>query len=187
MYKFIFLSLSALMFNANVFAQVITTFAGSGTAGYGGDGGVATSANLYNPEGIAFDNSGNLLIGDVLNYRIRKVSTTGSIQTIAGNGTAGYSGDGIATSARLWQAGYIAIDTSGNIFIADRFQHRIRKIDTAGRMTTFAGTGIAGYNGDGISSTSAKINTPDGIICDRLGNVYFADANNHRIRKITFQ
>ena len=122
----------------------ITTVAGT-TAGFSGDGGAATSAQLNLPTGVAFDSAGNLFIADRLNHRIRKVDTSGNITTVAGNGTAGFSGDGgAATSAQLFQPHGLTFDSSGNLFIADTRNNRIRKVDTSGNITTVAGTGTGG-------------------------------------------
>ena len=165
--------------------QIIITIVGNGTAGYNGDGGVATAAQLNHASFITFDASGNLFISDYINGRIRKVSTTGIISTVAGNGTTGYAGDGgPATDAQINRPIGIVVDGTGNIYIADDFNHRIRKINTAGIITTIAGTGIAGFNGDGIA-TAVQINSPHGIAIDGLGNLLFTDCLNNRVRKIS--
>lgn len=168
-------------------AQIIITSAGTGAGGFGGDGGSATVATLYNPYGVTLDKDGNLYICDNGNRRVRKVSPAygGIITTVAGNGTAGFSGDGSdASYAQIDGAWDIAVDKKGNVFIADGGNERIRKIAPSGIISTFAGTGIAGYNGDGIPATSAQLNSPIGICVDDTCNVYIADAYNHRIRKI---
>ena len=163
---------------------VITTVAGNGTQGYSGDGGSADSAELNSPEGVAVDASGNLFIGDVTNNRIRKVSTSGIITTVAGNGTLGYSGDGgSATSAALAYPSGVAVDASGNLFIADN--NRIRKVSTSGVITTVAGNGTRGYSGDGGSADSAELNSPRGVAVDTSGNLFIADQGNNRIRKVS--
>jgi len=165
----------------------ISTIAGAGTGGYSGDGGAATSAQLYNPTGLAVDASGNVYIADNNNHRIRKVATSGNISTIAGNGTGGYSGDGgAATSAKLNGPPVVVVDASGNVYIADYSNHRVRKVDTTGNISTIAGTGTAGYSGDGGAATSAKLDRPYGVALDASGNIYIADQGNNRIRKITF-
>ena len=166
---------------------IITTVAGNGNPGYGGDGGPATSAHLFYPADVSVDVSGNIYIVDLNNYRIRKVdAATGIITTVAGNGFAGYSGDGgPATSASLNYPSGISIDTSGNLYIADASNHCIRKVDSAtGAITTIAGDGTAGYGGDGGPSASALLNNPHGVSVDTAGNVYIADSYNHRIRTI---
>ena len=165
----------------------INTVAGDGTAGYAGDGGAATSAELQTPGGVAVDSSGNIYIADTFNYRIRKVTvSTGIITTVAGNGTSGYSGDGgAATSAELGYPSSVAVDGSGNIYIADYTNSRIRKVTVStGVITTVAGNGTAGYSGDGSSATSAELNYPWGVALDSSGNIYIADTSNSRIRKV---
>jgi sugar lactone lactonase YvrE len=163
---------------------VITTVAGNGTPGFSGDNGPATSAQLNGPEGIAVDSAGNLYIGDSGNYRIRKVSG-GVITTVAGNGTEGYSGDnGPATSAQLrWVRG-VAVDSAGNLYIADSGNDRIRKV-SGGVITTVAGNGTYGYSGDNGPATSARLRSPTGVAVDSAGNLYIADQSNSRIRKIS--
>ena len=164
---------------------VITTVAGSGNDGYGGDGGPATLAELSSPMGVAVDVSGNLYIADRLNNRIRKVDPRGIITTVAGNGEQGFSGDGSsAVQAQLYQPYDLALDSSGNIYIADTNNHRIRKVDASGIITTVAGNGTMGYSGDGGSATTAKLWAPKSIATDGSGNIYIGDTSNHRIRKV---
>jgi hypothetical protein len=142
-------------------AGIITTVAGNGSAGYSGDGGPATSAQLDLPSGVAVDATGNLYIADTFNSRIRKVSAAGIITTVAGNGSIGYSGDSSpATSARLSYPLGVAVDATGNLYIADSYNHRIRKVSAAGIITTVAGNGSPGYHGDGGPATSAQLNRP---------------------------
>ncbi|MGY8822504.1 MAG: FG-GAP-like repeat-containing protein [Candidatus Latescibacterota bacterium] len=163
----------------------ISTFAGTGAGGDSGDGGLATSAQIQSPLGIAIDASGNLYIADNNNHRIRKVDTAGNISTVAGNGSGGFSGDGgLATSAQIQFPTGVAVDASGNLYIADQSNHRIRKVDTGGNISTVAGNGSGGYSGDGGLATSAQINGPVGIAVDASGNIYIGDQNNHRIRKV---
>ncbi len=165
---------------------IITTFAGTGTVGYSGDGGAATAANLRSPAGVAIDRSGNLYISDATDYRIRKVSTSGVITTFAGNGSTGFSGDGSAATAAKFSSPYgIAFDTSGNLFVADKGNNRIRKITSAGVISTVAGSGGSGYSGDGAAATAALIKAPINVATDRYGNVYIADQGNNRIRIIS--
>ena len=166
-------------------AGVITTVAGTGTAGFSGDGGPATSARINSPEGLAVDGSGNLYIADANNHRIRKVDTAGVITTVAGTGAFGFSGDGgPATSARINSPEGLAVDGSGNLYIADRRNHRIRKVDTAGMITTVAGTGASGDSGDGGAATEARISFPEDVAADGSGNLYIADTFNDQIRKV---
>ena len=165
----------------------ITTVAGSGTPGFSGDGGPATAARLYNPTGIVTDALGNLYIADANNHVVRKVSTAGIITTFAGTGgVAGHAGDGgAATSATMRTPIDITFDRYGNMYIAEADNHLIRKIDAAGIISTIAGTGAAGFSGDGGAATAAKFNYPTGVSCDSSGNLYVADQNNNRVRKIT--
>ena len=162
----------------------ITTIAGTGAGGYSGDGGAATLANIWQPEYPRIDNAGNLCFTDNQNHRVRKISSTGVISTIAGNGTSGYTGDGgAATLAALSFPGGICFDNSGNMFIADN-NNVIRKINSSGIISTIAGTGASGYSGDGGPATAAKMRVPQGMIVDAAGNLLVAETNNHCIRKI---
>ena len=164
----------------------ITTVAGNGTYGFSGDGGPATAASLANAAGVAIDGSGNLYIADQGNNRVRKVTPAGSITTVAGNGSASFSGDGgVATAAALNFPAGVVVDGSGNLYVADSQNNRVRKVTPAGSITTVAGTGTAGYSGDGGSATGAKLNYPAGVAVDGSGNLYIADQGNHRIRKVT--
>ncbi len=164
-----------------------STKAGNGTAGYGGDGGAPTSAMLNSPKGVVLDSSGNLYIADAGNHVIRKISA-GVISTIAGTGKAGFGGDsGAATAAQLNNPSAIAIDRKNNIYIADTGNHRVRKVDAVtGVITTIAGTGTAGFNGDGGAATDAQLNGPLGVLADSAGSIYISDTGNHRVRKVTF-
>lgn len=154
---------------------------------YGGDGGPANEASLYHPFGVAVDAAGNVYIADADNNRVRKVSTDGTITTVAGNGTAGFSGDGApATKAQLNRPWDVAVDSSGDVFIADYNNQRIRLVDVSGNITTVAGSTGAGYSGDGGAATSAKLNYPTGVAVDwSNGNVYIADSSNNVIRQLT--
>jgi sugar lactone lactonase YvrE len=163
----------------------ISTFAGNGTPGYSGDAGQATAAEINEAFGVGVDVSGNVYIADYMNNRIRKVNTSGIISTIAGNGTGGYSGDGgQATAAEINNSIDAETDGSGNVYIADYRNNRIRKINTSGIITTLAGNGTSGFSGDGGQATAAEINSPGGVSVDGSGNVYFADEGNNRVRKV---
>jgi sugar lactone lactonase YvrE len=163
----------------------LTTLAGSGMQGFSGDSGPATVATLDSPQGLALDTANNLYIADTHNHRIRKLDlTTGIITTIAGS-TAGFSGDsGPASSAQLNLPTALALDDAGNLYLADTGNHRIRKISTAGIITTIAGTGTQGFSGDTGPATSAAIDSPTGLAVDAANNLYLADTHNHRIRRI---
>lgn len=162
-------------------AGIISTYAGSGDKGFDGDGGPATSAKLDHPCSIDFDSAGNLYIADTYNHAIRKVDSTGTISTFAGRGRAG---DGQATSARLLSPYGLAVDSNDNVYIADTQHHRLRKVDTAGILSTIAGTGTKGFGGDGGPATSAQLHAPNRIAIDGSGNVYFSDNWNQRVRKV---
>jgi uncharacterized protein YjdB len=163
--------------------QIITTFAGTGVAGNTGDGGSATAAQISNPNAIKIDVSGNVYISS--SNVIRKISTLGIISTIAGTGVVGYSGDGgPATAATFNDITGFAIDASGNIFIADRFNNRIRKINTLGIISTYCGNGTSTSNGDGGFVGSATVNHPSDVAFDNLGNLYICDEQAYRIRKV---
>ncbi len=167
-------------------AQVITTIAGNGTIGYTGDGSAATLAGLSQPQGLAVDNAGNVYFADVANNVIRKISVSGTITTVAGNGTAGYTADGIAaTLSELHTPRSVAVDGAGNLYITDQVNNRIRKVDASGIITTCAGDGTPAFSGDGGPSTAAQVFDPYGITTDDTGNVYFADFGSGRIRKIS--
>ncbi len=173
---------------------VITTIAGDGAAGYGGDGSAATSASLTAPQGVAVDTSGDLYIADTGNQVIREVAfSTGLIGTVAGDyygpfgsGIGGYNGDGVAaTSATLNHPYSVALDAAGDIYIADTDNSRIRKVSAATQViSTVAGTGTAGYSGDNGQATEAELDAPTGIALDPAGNLYIGDTQNSRIRKV---
>ena len=223
-------------------AGIITTVAGNGTGGFSGDGGDARNAQLRNPQGVAVDSAGNLLIADTGNRRIRRVNASGNIQTVAGNGSRGSSGDGSAAtlatlsvplgvtvdalgnfyiadfgsnrirrvsvvgqistvagtntpnvlgddgpafSAGLLAPADIAIDAAGNLYIADTFHNRIRKVGTNGNISTIAGTGDLGYTGDGGPATAATLALPTTLAVDAAGNIFFTDALNGRVRRVS--
>ena len=163
----------------------ITTIAGTGGAGFSGDGGPATSAMLNFPTGVAVDTSGNVYIADFNNNRVRRLDTAGTIQTLAGGDQAGFSGDnGPATNALLNRVYAVAIDNRGNILIADLDNYRVRKIAADGTITTAAGNGSSRFSGDGGPAVFAALDGPQGVSTDAAGNLYIADTVNNRIRKI---
>jgi len=165
----------------------INTVAGNGTYGYSGDGGPATSASLSNPVGVAVDTARNLYISESNSNRVRKVDhATGKITTVAGNGTQGFSGDGgPATSAPLFLPWGVAVDTAGNLYLADLGTARVRKVDHAtGTIITVAGNGTQGFAGDDGPATSAQLDNPAGVSVDTAGNLYIADRLNARVREV---
>jgi len=166
---------------------IITTIAGIDTAAYFGDGGLAVNAALFIPEAVALDTLDNVYIDDAENSRIRKIDgVSGIITTIAGTGVAGFSGDrGPATNARLDVPSGLCLDNFGNLFIAEYYTKRIRKINLAsGIITTIAGTGTSGYSGDGGPATNAEFAGPIQVFADISGNIYVADQDNSAVRKI---
>jgi hypothetical protein len=168
-----------------VSSGTITTVAGTGSIGFSGDSGLATSAKLNWPNGIAVDSMGNFYIADTSNNRIRKVTSLGIINTLAGNNGSTFNGDGIAaTSASLSIPTGIAVDVAGNLFIADQYHNRIRKV-SSGIITTVAGTGTYGYSGDGGAANLAQINFPYSVAVNSTGDIFIADSNNNRIREVT--
>ncbi|MFF4012722.1 RICIN domain-containing protein [Streptomyces sp. NPDC001717] len=164
----------------------ISTVAGTGTAGFDGDDGPASTAPLNSPYAVAVDSAGALYIADHGNHRIRKITADGKISTVAGNGTAGFAGDGgPANAAQLHNPCAVAVDGAGALHIADSGNHRVRKITADGKISTVAGTGSAGFSGDGGPASSAQLNSPYGLVTDSTGALYIADSGNHRVRKIT--
>ncbi len=167
---------------------IITKIAGTGVAGYGGDGGMADTAKIGGVDQIAFDKFGNLFISDL--QRVRKISTSGIISTIAGTGVRGFSGDGgSATACKLAEPVGVFPDDFGNLYISEATNHRIRKVNNAGIITTIAGsgatgTGMGGYGGDGGPATAAKLSGPDEIWLTKNRYLYIADHFNYRIRRI---
>ncbi len=165
---------------------VLVTVAGTGTNGFSGDGEQAITANVSRPIRMTMDAAGNLYFADLNNHRVRRVSPTGIITTVAGNGVAGFSGDnGPATSAQLNNPLGVALDRNGNLLIADSGNQRIRRVNAAtGVIATIAGTGETGFNGDGGAATNARVNSPENVFADKDNNIFIADFGNHRIRKI---
>ena len=166
---------------------IITTIAGTGTAGFSGDGGPATSAQLNLPYGLAVDSARNLYIADLGNNRVRRVGPDGTIVTIAGTGVEGYSGDGgPASAAQLSTPRNLAVDAAANLYIAEFAGHRVRKMTPAGAIATVAGTGIAGLGGDGGPATVAQISFPAGLAVDRTGALLIASEPNRAIFRTVF-
>jgi sugar lactone lactonase YvrE len=171
----------------------VSTVAGTGSAGFSGDGGPATQATLNGPSSVVLDKAGNIYIADTNNLRVRKVDTTGKITTFAGNGSSctpstSSCGDMLpATNANLSFPTHAALDSAGNLYIADYFAHKIRMVNSAGIISTVAGNGIPGYSGDGGLGTQAQLNHPSSVGADSAGNLYIADQYNNRIRAIDLQ
>jgi len=164
----------------------ISTYAGTGIAGYNGDNIAATTAQLNYPTGLTFDSAGNLVVADGGNNRVRKISPSGIITTFAGSGVAGYSGDGrLATAATFNQPFDVTYDVPGNLYITDIGNCAVRVVNTAGIINTHAGNGICGYSGDGGPATSANLNLPRGLTTDSRGNLYIADTSNFRVRAVS--
>lgn len=166
--------------------RIITTYAGTGVSGDSGDGGAAVAARLSLPAGIALDAAGNLYVADSANHRVRKITPGGAILPFAGTGNLGSSGDGgQAASATLNDPQSVAVDGSGNVFITDTGNSRIRRVAPNGVITTYAGDGFDGFEGDGGLATQARLSQPYGIAVDQAGNLYISDAGNRRVRKVT--
>ncbi len=162
---------------------IIITIAGNGVPGYSGDGGPAYAALLDNPTGLAVDGAGNVYIADSGNHAIRKIDTLGMIATVAGTGAPGFGGDGgPATAAQLNAPAGVALDSAGNLYIADSGNQRIREVAGDGTITTLAGSGLAGYGGDGGPALLAELNQPAGLAIDAGGNIFLADQANRCIR-----
>ena len=163
----------------------ISTVAGTGIPAISVDGLPAVSTSLDAPEGLLLDSTGVLWIGEYLGNRVRKLTPGGIMQPVAGNGTAGFNGDSrLATSAQLQAPGQAALDTTGNLYIADSGNHRIRKVTPQGMITTYAGTGSSGFDGDGGQAISAHLSLPRGVAVDAAGNVFIADTGNNCVRKV---
>ncbi len=165
----------------------IQTIAGTGVAGFSGDGGAASAAQLNQPYGLALDSNGNLYIADLGNSRVREVSADGTIQTVAGGGSLAATGagqGGPATMAQLMQPRNVAFDTSGNIYISDFGANQVYRVTSAGILSLVAGTGTAGFSGVGTSALLAQLNAPAGLAVDSSGAIYIADSGNNLVRKV---
>ena len=146
---------------------------------------LARDLDFASPEGIVVDKNGNLLLADSLNHVVLKIDSQGYVTHFAGNGQRGFNGDGVQATEALLSGPYdVRIDSKGNVYIADLFNHRIRKVDDQGIISTVAGTGVAGYSGDGRPAVEAQLNMPYGIILDREDNLLIADSDNNVIRKV---
>ncbi|MEL7208657.1 MAG: hypothetical protein AAGK32_10580, partial [Actinomycetota bacterium] len=165
-----------------------TTIAGACDSGFSGDGGPATDARFFGIAEIEFDAAGNLYVADSLNYRVRKIDTSGTVTTVAGNGQNVCCPDpgdgGPATNAYVYEPYGLALDGAGNLYISEEIRHRVRKVDPTGTISTIVGNGTQGSTGDGGPAVSAKLHTPQGLDADAAGNVYIADRGNSVIRKI---
>jgi uncharacterized protein (TIGR03437 family) len=165
---------------------IISTVAGTGTMGASGDGGMALFATISDAMGVAIDAGGNLYISDSGNRRIRKMTSSGIITTVAGTGVQGFSGDGgPAAAATLNRPTSVIVDPAGNLYFTDSSNQRIRRVGVDGNISTIAGNGLEGFSGDGGSATAASMSFPLGLARDQAGNLYFTDGNNNRVRKIT--
>ncbi len=167
-------------------AAEVSTFAGTGVPGFSGDGGPAVKAQLNNPFGLMRGPDGALYVCDTDNHRIRKIAPDGIITTVAGNGTRGYAGDGgPATNAALNEPYEVRFDPAGDLFVVERMNHVVRRIDTKTEIiSTVAGTGKPGFGGDGGPANQAQLDEPHSIGFDRAGDLYICDIKNHRVRKV---
>ena len=169
-------------------AYVIDAFAGTGEQGFHGDGGLAIHARFHNPAGIAVDAAGNVYVADVNNGRVRRIDQAGMITTIAGAGESGSAGDGgPALEAQILGPTGVALDASGNLYIAEVGGNRVRKIDVEGRIITVAGTGVAGSEGDGGPAVEAQLNRPVTVALDSAGNILIGESGGHRVRKVSLE
>src|SRR4051794_24797357 len=165
---------------------LVTTVAGSGLAGFAGDGGPATNAQLNHPTGVVVDAGGAVLIADQHNYRVRRVDPSGTITTVAGTGFAGYGeGDGgPALKAGVNLPTTLALDAAGGILVAEMGERRVRRVDPDGTISTIAGDGGSGYDGDNQPATEASLTKPTGLAVTREGDVLIADQGDQRVRRV---
>ena len=165
---------------------IITTIAGTGEMGFGGDGGPALEARFAYPVAIAIDEQGNLYIADFNNHRIRKISTDGIITSVAGTGESEYDGDGKpALESQIGEPCGVVVDSNGYIYIGDQLNNRVRVVTPSGMIYTVAGTGVRGHTGDGGAAEMAQMSNPDIIALDNAGNLYIPDHTNGVVRKLT--
>ena len=163
---------------------IITNFAGTSTPGFSGDGGPATAASFNGPLNVVADAAGNIYVSDGNNYRIRKISTAGIITTVAGNGISAYAGDGLAATATAMNPTSVTMDAAGNMYVSDYMNGRVRKINTAGIVSTYAGNGSAGIAGMGGPATAASIGAPGGLYIDPAGNLFISCPQNNMVLKV---
>jgi cysteine-rich repeat protein len=166
-------------------AGTISTVAGDGSSGFGGDGGPAIEAQFAAPRGLVVDGAGNLYIADTGNRRVRKVSAAGTVTTIAGTGASGAAGDGgPATAAQLALPVALALDAAGRLYIADDGSNRVRRVSAAGTISTYVGVGLAGFGGDGGAAAAALLDGPRGLALDAAGDLYISERDNARVRRV---
>ncbi len=182
----IYLAAGAIFGRQPVNNGTVQTVAGTGVPGYSGDGGSATRARLDEPFGVCFNEAGEMFIADCSNHCIRKIDRKGVISTVAGCGKKGYSGDGGPAKKAMMNEPYaVEVDSEGNLFIADRLNACVRFVNPKGQIYTLAGTGVKGYNGDGLIATKAQLTEPNGLALDAKHNaLLIADVGDNRVRRV---
>lgn len=182
--RLVLLVMAALCANQSLAQPLIKSIAGTGEAGYSGDGGLATQAKISNPFDVALDTDGNIYFSESGNHVIRRVDAkTGTISTVAGTGQKGYSGDGgPAVKAQLNDPYGVELDRDGNLYLVDRLNYCIRRVTKDGKIETIAGTGKSGFSGDGGFGKDAQLKEPNGLCLDGRGKLYIADVADHRVR-----